>query len=252
MSITRANGIGLHTLELGAAGAPVVMLHGLLVGNLAAWYFTGGRALAKRHRVLLYDLRGHGRSDRPTSGYGIASMTDDLEALLDGFTPEPVTLVGHSYGALISLELALRHPGRVARLVLVEPPLPPARLDELTSFLSLPAEEMVAALLDELKAAVLRGGRRSNRLLRSLQFLALETTLIDDLAANPALEDGRLEALQVPTLLVFGDTSSCLPAAERLSAALPDSRLEVLCGGHFLTVDAPAALTQAIVRFVDG
>ncbi len=67
----------------------------MFLGSLATWYFTTGAVLARRHRVFMYDLRGHGRSTRPASGYGVRQQADDLAVLVERFAGgEPVTLVG--------------------------------------------------------------------------------------------------------------------------------------------------------------
>ena len=70
MSVVTARDLAFHVQELGS-GPPVVMLHGLLVGSLASWYFTAAPALASRHRVRMYDLRGHGRSAPARTGYDL-------------------------------------------------------------------------------------------------------------------------------------------------------------------------------------
>src|SRR5207237_2932372 len=71
--------------------------------------------------VLLYDLRGHGRSQRPKVGYRLGDMVLDLAALLDAtWGAQPVVLVGNSFGALVALELARKFPARAAGLVLVD------------------------------------------------------------------------------------------------------------------------------------
>lgn len=146
MPLVNANGIAHNAVELGA-GSPVVMLHGLLVGSSASWYFTSAPLLAQKHRLLLYDLRGHGRSAHAPSGYATRALARDLEALLAelGWNA-PVALVGHSYGAVVALRYALAHPGRVSKLVLVEAPLPPTGLPELEGYVRLGAEHMAEAL----------------------------------------------------------------------------------------------------------
>jgi len=132
MPIVNANGIGLHVQEIGA-GPPVVMVHGLLIGSLASWYFTAAPALAKDHRVRVYDLRGHGRSERAKTGYDVRTLATDLAALTSDLGV--VDVVGHSWGALVALRFALDHPARVRRLVLVEAPLPPSSTVEMSAFL---------------------------------------------------------------------------------------------------------------------
>lgn len=251
MPIVEANGVQHNTHLLGD-GPPAVMLHGLLVGNLASWFFTGAQALARTHRVLLYDLRGHGRSERTPTGYGVDSLRADLEALIAPRFSQPALLVGHSYGALVALSYALAHPERVSGLVLVEAPLPPSEQGELTDFLGRVPTEMVDALPGELQGVLKQRGRRANRLLASLRFLALESTLLSDVAAEPDIPDERLKELQCPVLCIYGRRSSCRPVGDRLGAVIPGAQVLELDGGHFLPLDAPAALSQAIVGFANG
>jgi len=245
------HGLKLHVQLLGE-GPPLAMLHGLLVGSLATWYFGAGARLARRHRVLLHDLRGHGKSDRPPSGYDTATMAGDLEALLPLAGDGPVTLIGHSWGALVALRFALRHPERVARLCLVEAPLPPSRATELGSFMRLPPDQMIAALPGPLRDSVAREGRAARAFVERLAGLTLGTSLLDDVAREPDVPDDALAALRVPTLLVYGDRSSCRPVGDRLAAAIPGARLVVLPGGHFLPVEAGPALSAVLEDFCDG
>lgn len=252
-----SNGVRLNTATLGpaegAAGPPVVMLHGLLVGNLATWYFGPARALARRHRVLCFDLRGHGRSERPPSGYDVATMADDLAGLIEGFAPdEPVALVGHSWGALVALEHARRRPAGVARLALVEAPLAGAERGDLLSFLERPPEDMAAALPEALQTALAAGGRRARRFVEGLVALATETTLFDDLTREQAPDDAALAAIRCPTLLIYGRGSSCGASGQRLAAALPDASLAWLDGGHYLPLEAPAAIADLLEEFLRG
>ena len=116
-------GARFHHQRLGVEGAStrVVFIHGLVMDNLASWYFTVANALATFADVLLYDLRGHGLSERTREGYSVPEMVLDLVALLDATLGEaPVIVVGNSFGALLAVELARHAPGRVAGLVLVD------------------------------------------------------------------------------------------------------------------------------------
>jgi pimeloyl-ACP methyl ester carboxylesterase len=250
MPVVARQGLKLHVQLLGAAGAPpLALLHGLFVGSLASWYFGAAPRLAARYRVLLHDVRGHGLSERAPSGYDLATLVGDLEALLPdvGGDTRPVTLVGHSYGALTAMRFALAHPARVARLVLVDAPLPPSHLPELDQFLRARPEDMVDSLPAQLKEQVVRGGRQASRLVAQLAFLAAESTLLADLAREPDFTDAELASIAAPTTLIYGERSSCRPAGERLARVMPAARLELLPGGHFLPSEAPGALADRIV-----
>ncbi|MCB0970394.1 MAG: alpha/beta fold hydrolase, partial [Acidimicrobiales bacterium] len=127
MPVEEANGLRFHTQHLGHAAdgdgprPQVVMLHGLVIDNLSSWYYTIANPVALVADVHLVDLRGHGRSEMPESGYTVADNVADLEALLDVWGVDgPVHLVGNSFGGVVALAYAHRHPDRVASLFLIE------------------------------------------------------------------------------------------------------------------------------------
>src|SRR5947207_7958536 len=106
MAEVAARGLTFHVQRLGSADAraTVVFLHGLVMDNLSSFYFTLANPVAQVASVILYDLRGHGRSERPPDGYGLGEMVADLDALLDALgVARPVILVGNSFGGLLAL-----------------------------------------------------------------------------------------------------------------------------------------------------
>ncbi len=112
MAELTANGIRFNVVRLGPGDAtpeaaatatvprrPVVFLHGLIMDNLSSFYYTLAPGVAATTDTVLYDLRGHGRSERPLDGYRIEDGVDDLFAILDGLDiTEPVHLVANSFG----------------------------------------------------------------------------------------------------------------------------------------------------------
>src|SRR4051812_43571302 len=111
MKAVLRSGIRLHYQQVGE-GPDVVMVHGI-TGHLAIWHLRTAPALADDFRITTYDLRGHGYSDAPPSGYSPDAMATDLIELLDALEIERPVIVGHSYGADIALYHAARHPERV-------------------------------------------------------------------------------------------------------------------------------------------
>ena len=114
----RANGLNFHYWQSGS-GPDLVMVHGL-GGNLAGWHLSLVPDLQQDYRVTTYDLRGHGRSDVPETGYSTKEMAEDLRRILDVCGIDRCHLVGHSWGVDIALHFALVQPERVKDLVLIE------------------------------------------------------------------------------------------------------------------------------------
>ena len=248
MPTLSAAGVDIHYQVLGEAKAPaIVMIHGLMLGNMATWYFGAATALAKTHRVIVYDLRGHGMSSKATTGYDIATMVGDLKCLLDTLDIGEVSLVGHSYGALIALNFAKLYPDRTTKFVMVEGPLPPARGLAVDEFLALSGEDMLGVLPDQLK--VLLTSRNGKRMLERLQFLAGSTTLLEQLQNEDDIPDEELGALTMPVQLIYGSQSQLGDVAIRLGKAIPNAELHWLDGGHYLTSEKPLELDQTLGGF---
>jgi len=247
-----ANGVRLHVQRLGAvrSGAPVVMLHGLLVGNLMTWLLSAAAPVAARRPVVLYDLRGHGRSAWTASGYDVATMAADLAALVDEHPS--VALVGHSYGALVALRFAIDHPGRVERLVLVEAPLPPSRVEEIDAFAGSDPGDMIAALPAGMREALATGGRRARRLVASVARLVRDSSLLADIAAEPDVSDAALATVACPVALVYGRDSACRSVGDRLARVIPGASLALLPGGHYLHLDCGSQLAACVTEAVVG
>lgn len=245
--------VQLSTLALGAADAPpLLMLHGLVSGNLASWYSAFALPLAARHRVLLYDLRGHGDSSTPAHGYTLEHHADDLHAVLNHHRVDlPVTLIGHSLGALIALRYALRQPARVAQLLLVDAPMPAAEYVA-PSLRGVRTRAALETYVDaELGQRMDLHGRRRERLQQRLAKLFFQTTLVADVCAMPVEDDAALRALNIPVTLIYGRHSPCVDAGRRLAQTLPHARLALLDGGHYLPEEAPAALLQILRDALD-
>ena len=110
--------ITLATHEWPGRGPAVVAIHGL-TSNHTVWYPIAD-ALGGSHRLIAYDLRGRGDSDKPPTGYSLAHHAADLLGLLDRFGLDRAILMGHSLGAHIGVRFATLHPERVAKLVLFD------------------------------------------------------------------------------------------------------------------------------------
>jgi pimeloyl-ACP methyl ester carboxylesterase len=250
------------------------MVHGLMLGSKSTWYFGIGPALAEKHRVLLYDLRGHGLSEHAATGYALKDMTADLEAVHATVGLEPMILVGHSYGGSLALRYASTYPERVKRLVLVDCPVPVIS-DNLSGLQWVrerqeqavlnSGEDLMERMTDEqrdwllwgmpdvIRDALMKKGKRPNQLLKQIMRLIGTTTMITDVLDEPPFTEDELRRVKCPVLLCFGAESAMLPGeGHMLLTALEDVELKVLPGGHYLPSEINADLIEAMKDFLEA
>jgi pimeloyl-ACP methyl ester carboxylesterase len=120
MPVTEANGVTLY-YEIHGDGEPLVLVHGSWV-DATAWRLVAP-GLAESRRVLVYDRRGHSRSERPDSPGSVDEDGDDLAALLETLELAPAHVVTSSFGGNIAMRLATRRPELFRSLTCHEPPL---------------------------------------------------------------------------------------------------------------------------------
>jgi pimeloyl-ACP methyl ester carboxylesterase len=260
-------GVRLHYQRIGVvpcegsghqgSGSPrVVFVHGLVMDNLASWYFSVASAVAAFADVLLFDLRGHGLSERPQRGYGVDDFVLDLDALVDATLGDgPIVLVGNSVGALIATRFALKFPMKTAGLVLVDGHLGDGDFGErMKATLSLTGAGADRAIADTFKDWLGRHSeRKRNRLAQHARALVHETTLVDDLRATPPITEAELATITAPTLALFGEDSDLRARGERLVGAMPNATIEVFPGcTHSILWEATALVRDRIVSFCNG
>jgi len=256
MSEIVANGVRLHVQHLNPVLAaartapPVVFLHGLGMDNMASFYYTVAGTVAKAGtEAVLYDLRGHGDSERTRTGYTIEDSVADLAGLLDALElTGPVHLIGNSYGGTIALGFALAHPERVASMVLIE------------------AHLTVAGWAEQMKATLCRIGsdlaagntqlwlsmyhRKHARMAERANDLINGTTFLTDLLTVDPLDPRSLRTLECPVRAVYGEHSDAVDYAHQLDQYLPSCALTVLPGfGHSVLMDATVALRKIVLSW---
>lgn len=224
-------------------GPPAVLCHG--ISATRRYVLHGSKALARAgYAVTTYDARGHGESDPapPGESYGYPQLVDDLERVVEAEVGEGTFLLGgHSMGAHTAAAYALRHPGRLAGLVLVGPvytgTIEPSSLeywDSLAAALEADGVDGFVAYIDERQGidprwrdSVLRFTRE--RLLLQRHPEALAQALREVTRSRPfgSLED--LASLAIPTLVIASnddaDPGHPFEAAAAYAQALPRARL---------------------------
>lgn len=266
MPRARVNGVSLY-YEVTGRGAPLVLVHGFACG-IRSWD-PQVKALARSHRVIAYDVRGHGTSDAPADAadYSQPTSVADLHALLRHLGLRRAAVGGLSMGGNIALNFALAHPEMVSALIVADTGAgsdggPDWNAGSLAYATTLDARGMEAfadqACANPLFARYLAQGPEAERVLRACLMThrarGLAHTAREVLARRPsiyALEPG-LRALRVPTLLIVGEHDEACRAVHRFMAAtIPGARSVVLPGvGHLTNLEAPAAFNAGVRRFL--
>jgi pimeloyl-ACP methyl ester carboxylesterase len=272
--------VKLNYVQIGD-GDHLVMIHGL-GANLSFWYFGAANVLAARHRLVMYDLRGHGRSSMPREGYDLPQMARDLLELLDFLAIERADIVGHSFGGRVALVFAAFYPQRVRNLIIADTHIralqPPMRLAEWphwprwraelqrSGLAELPSDD---AFIDHDLLAKLSGQRNvphadnaggrltlrasdmGGKALQRWRLLLAQTSAARDFEDERELTPATFATVRAPTLLLFGKFTYCLPSGEGLAQCLPDARLVVIPGaGHFFPLVRARFFARATERFL--
>ncbi|WP_333740733.1 alpha/beta fold hydrolase [Streptomyces sp. IBSBF 2806] len=260
MAMVDTGAVRLHVQRIGPrAGRPatatVVLVHGLLTDSLASYYFTVAPAFAAAALdVVMYDLRGHGRSERPARGYTLDHNIDDLEALLDRLAVSgPVHLVGNSYGGTIAFGFAARHPERAASVSLIESePATAAWAVKLGGILDRVVTQLAHNEPDAIRWISAHRGHNTARLAKGAARLARDTTLGRDIPASRVLTQAQIAAVRCPVLGLYGGDSDLAELAPRLESALPDCRTVVVPGHeHSVLVEASGTVGGHVLGLVE-
>jgi pimeloyl-ACP methyl ester carboxylesterase len=110
------NGVDLH-YTVNGVGEPLVLLHGF--GSCAAGWDGIAEKLSATHKVIAIDARGHGKSTNPSGKFSHAQAAEDVRALLDALGIEQAQVMGFSSGGMTAIHLAIRHPDRVSKMVVI-------------------------------------------------------------------------------------------------------------------------------------
>ena len=266
MPLAEVNGIRLY-YEVTGKGRPIVFVHGFGCG-IRSWD-PQVSALARTHRVVAYDVRGHGLSEAPAeaAAYSQATSVEDLRQLLAVLKIRRAAVVGLSMGGNIALNFALAHPTLVSALVVADTGAGSdghgdwvATTHAFAAALDTGGTEAFAdmAMASPLFAPYCAKGPEAQRFIRACLMMhrarGVAHTAREVLAKRPrvyALEP-QLAKLRVPTLLVVGDGDDpCLKVHDFMARTIPDARAVVLRNtGHLSNLESPAAFNAAVRRFL--
>jgi len=261
MGLHTENAPGLFVREFGA-GPPLLLLHGLMAtGDM---FRPVVAALATQHRLIVPDLRGHGRSAHLPGPYTTQQLAADLGDLLDHLGLGTVDVLGYSHGGAVAQQFALDHPRRLRRLMLActyayNMLTPPERVEGflLPWLIRLLGPRFLGALMMRSSAGggpplppddvrwfvdMLGSNRRAEMVAAARGLTAFDS--------RP-----RLKEIAAPTLVIAGSEDKAVPIAHArmLAAGIPHAELRVVEGaGHTLIWTHPDALVSLVKPWLSG
>lgn len=266
-----ADSVRLHIDDSGGGGRPVVLIHGWPL-SAQAWEPQVSVLQAAGYRVVAYDRRGFGRSDKPESGYSYDVLADDLQRVMDQCGLQDVTLVGFSMGGGEVARYIARHGESHLRSVVFAAAVPPYLMKTVDNpegpLTPEKAQEMKHALEQDRSSffdqftqsffsanGVLQvtASQRSEAIalcLQSAQHAAL--ACMDSFGTTDFRED--LKKVKVPTLVIHGEADAIVPiegSGQRTHRAVPHSQLVRVNGApHGLNVSHAQAFNDALLSFL--
>ncbi len=232
------NGIRIWYATFGR-GEPVILLHGGLVN--ANWWGNQVRELQKHYRVIVMDSRGHGRSTRNAEPYRYDLMTSDVIGLMDFLKISKTAMVGWSDGAIVGLDIAMKHPERLTKLFAFAANSDPSGVADIASS-------------PVFNAAIARAKKEYEKLSPTPgeypAFLAQITKMWE---TQPNWTADDLKRIAVPTWIVDGDHDEAIKRenTEFMAAQIPDAGLLLQPAvSHFSLLQDPAQFTSDVLHFL--
>lgn len=256
MPCIEAGSVSLYFEEAGKDGTPALLLHEL-GGSNESWHAVMPLLAADR-RAIAVDMRCAGRSEKPPGPFSLEDVAADLNALLDAVGLEKIDVIGAALGSLVGALLAIRHPGRVRRLMMCA----------VAANMAGPARAYLAERADKVRIAGMRAVAEASLANSFPAAHAAEraayrgTYLGNDPAAYAelSLALARLEmsaadwgAIRVPTLVASGahDFLWPPPVGQQVAALVPGARFTVMeDAGHFPHLQAPQTVARLAREFL--
>lgn len=259
--VSAGTSYSVYSPQAGEGAETVVLIHG--VGMNQSVWSPQVAALSTRYRVIAYDMLGHGGSALPTPTPTLAEYAAQLEALLDALRIERAHVIGHSMGALVALEFALRHPRRtlsVAALNAVYDRTSGQReavMSRAAMLGDVPLDAGIEATLarwfgDPVPVHLTKAAHAVRELLLSVDPVGYARTY-QLFACSDDAHIGRLPQLAVPALFMTGecDANSSPAMSQAMAAAAPLGSAEIIANErHMMNVTNPSHVNERLLEFL--
>ncbi len=269
MPIIQVDDLDLY-YETNGEGHPLLLISGVGYG---AWFWHKiVPGLAERYRVITFDNRGAGQSDKPAGPYSVPMMAADTAGLLDALDVKGAYIVGHSLGGFIAQELVVNYPDLVDKLILASTnsggpdvvPITPEAMEVLTDREGDPVELVRRGITIATASGF---PQRAPDVVKELtEYRFTNPVPAESYQAQVGAGAGmaalgrnevasRLQAIQVPTLILFGEEDKVVPPgnAELLAEKIRDAQIEILPEtGHIFPLEDPQSTVEVVTRFLEN
>ncbi len=253
MPITKAGDININ-YSIKGEGEPLVMIMGY--GSGMEGWIAQVPFFSKRFKVITFDNRGVGKSDKPKGPYTTAIMADDAAHLIENIGVAKAHVMGASMGSMIAQELAINHPEKVNRLVLACTYAKPMLKDtDGTRLTGTPSERMNAVLSLAFNKPLYRFVLGSVAKLRSIPPDSPEAVGIEGQSAAVMTHDtlDRLTSITAPTLVIVGTDDRLIDptASEIIASRIPGAKLVKIEGGsHTFMMENRDEFNRIVLKFL--
>ena len=257
------NGARLHYEDEGSGPETIVFAHGLLYSGLM--FGAQVAAFKQRYRCIRFDFRGQGRSEVTESGYDMDTFYEDAVGLIEKLGCAPCHFVGLSMGGFVGMRLAIRKPGLLRSLTLMETSADPEPAENKGKYrlLGLVARWLGLGLVGNRVMPIMIGqkmlqdpSRREEVRLWRERLLSNHRVGIHRALGGVVDRQGvyeQLDRIDLPTLIIVGDQDvATVPAkSEHMHRRIRGSRLVIIPGaGHSSSIEEPAAVNAAMADFL--
>ncbi len=258
-----AKGIRLHGYRTGTSKPPLVFAHGITDNGLC--FAPVAMQLADAYEIILYDARGHGKSDAPQTPTTNFDRAEDLAGLVESLGLQKPGLIGHSMGAVTVALYAGLYPQAPGRIILEDPPPVEilARSKDSSKANNQGWREIAAANKNKTISELVAFNRSESpiwpedeRAPWALAKQQVSLTIFDEGSLDPEQARRVLSQITCPTLLITADLKkgALYPpaAADKLVAGLPRGRhINIPGAGHNIRREQPAAYLKAVREFLE-
>jgi pimeloyl-ACP methyl ester carboxylesterase len=269
MPSIETNGIHIAYQDQGD-GQALVLIAGVGYGSWFWHKITPG--LAERYRVITFDNRGAGGSDKPEGPYSVPLMAADTIGLMEALALKEASLLGHSLGGFIAQEVAVARPDLVGRLVLASTnhggsnvvPMTPEALEVLTNREGDPVELVKRGIQVSTAPGFAQEHPRVVKELMDYRFTSpvpppqYQAQVFAGAGMASLTEEQiekRMAAIQAPTLILFGEHDNVVPPgnADLMAQKMPRARVEIIPGaGHIFPIEKPEETMAVVAAFLGG